>query len=137
MKESLCVVLFCCFLACSDSKNTPRNVLSPAKFEKILTDVMLVDALSTERSFKDTSLRIRAENATYFLKVFELHGITKNTFMKSYNFYLSRPDLFRVITDSISAVLNRENLRITTDTVKPKQNGNNSPKARVGNGNKQ
>ena len=136
MKGLLLVVFVCSMVACSESKKTPKNVLKPEKFQKVLTDVMLADALSTERSFKDTSLKIRDANAAYFLKVFEIHGVTKNEFMRSYNFYLSRPDLLRVISDSVSAVLNRENLKLTTDTVKPKPNGNNSPKIRIRDGNK-
>jgi Domain of unknown function (DUF4296) len=136
MRWSLVVIWLFCLIACSESKKTPENVLSPKKFQAVLTDVLLADALSTERSFKDTGLKIKDANAAYFLKIFEVHGITKNEFMRSYNFYLSRPDLLRVISDSVSAVLNRENLKLTTDTVKPKPNGNNSPKIRIRDGNK-
>jgi Domain of unknown function (DUF4296) len=136
MREML--LLLCVFgmVACSDTKKPPANIIGPEKFQKILADVILADALSVERSFKDTSLKIKDANAAYFLKIFELHGVTKNEFMRSYNFYLSRPDLLRVISDSVSSVLNRENLQLTTDTVKPRPNGNNSPKIRIGNGNK-
>jgi Domain of unknown function (DUF4296) len=137
MREMLLLLYVSCVVACSETKKPPANVLGPEKFQKILTDVILADALSTERSFKDTSLKIKDANAVYFLKIFELHGVTKNEFMRSYNFYLSRPDLLRVISDSVSAVLNRENLQLTTDTVKPRPNGSNSPKIRIGNGNKQ
>lgn len=134
----LMLVLLCVFtaVACSETKKPPANILGAEKFQKVLTDVMLADALSTERSFKDTSIKIKDANAAYFLKIFEIHGVTKNEFMRSYNFYLSRPDLLRIISDSVSAALNRENLKLTTDTVKPKPNGNNSPKIRVRNGNK-
>lgn len=131
------LLLLLVLLGCSETKKTPENILGPEKFQKVLTDVMLADALSTERSFKDTALKIKDANAAYFLKIFEIHGTNKNEFMRSYNFYLSRPDFLRVISDSVSAVLNRENNQLTTDTVKPKPNGNNSPKIRIGNGNKQ
>lgn len=137
MREMLLLLYVLVLVACSETKKPPPNVLGPEKFQKVLTDVMLADALSTERSFKDTSLKIKDANAAYFLKVFEIHGVTKNEFMRSYNFYLSRPDLLRVISDSVSAVLSRENLQLTTDTVKPKPNGNNSPKIRIRDGNKQ
>jgi hypothetical protein len=137
MRATVILLFMFNLMACSETKKTPENVLGPAKFQKVLTDVMLADALSTERSFKDTSLKIKDANAAYFLKIFEIHGTTKNEFMRSYNFYLSRPDLLRVISDSVSAVLNRENQQLTTDTLKPKPNGNNSPKIRIGDGNKQ
>jgi hypothetical protein len=131
------LLLLLVLLGCSETKKTPENILGPEKFQEVLTDVMLADALSTERSFKDTALKIKDANAAYFLKIFEIHGTNKNEFMRSYNFYLSRPDFLRVISDSVSAALNRENNQLTTDTVKPKPNGNNSPKIRIGNGNKQ
>lgn len=135
MRNVFVMLLICFAYACSNNKAVPDHVLRPEKFQKILADIFLADALSTERSFKDTALKIKDENAAYFLKVFEQYGVTKNEFMRSYNYYLSRPDLLRPITDSISAVLERENAKLTTDTVKPKQDGNNSPKARIGNGN--
>lgn len=136
MRQILLLLCVVGIVACSQTKTTPANILKPDKFQKVLTDVLLADALSTERSFKDTSVKIKDANASYFLKVFEMHRTTKNEFMRSYNFYLSRPDLLRVISDSVSAVLNRENLRLTTDTVKPKPNGNNSPKIRIRDGGK-
>ena len=135
MRNVFVMMLIFAAAACSNGKTVPDHVLKPEKFQKILTDVFLADALNTERSFKDTALKIKDTNAAYFLKIFEQYGVTKNEFMRSYNYYLSRPDLLRPITDSISAVLERENTKITTDTVKPKQDGNNSPKARIGNGN--
>ena len=122
--------------ACSDNRRIPSSIIQPEKFEAILTDVLLADALTLERSFKDTAVKITDQNAAYFLKVFELHGVSKNEFMKSYNFYLQRPDLLRVITDSISSVLNQRNLQLSIDTSKPKPNGNNFKKTGAGNGNK-
>ena len=122
--------------ACSDNRRIPSAIIQPEKFEAILTDVLLADALTLERSFKDTAVKISDENAAYFLKVFQLHGVSKNEFMKSYNFYLQRPDLLKVITDSISSVLNQRNLQLSIDTSKPKPNGNNFKKTGAGNGNK-
>ena len=122
--------------ACSDNRRIPSTIIQPEKFEAILTDVLLADALTLERSFKDSAVKISDENAAYFLKVFQLHGVSKNEFMKSYNFYLQRPDLLKVITDSISSVLNQRNLQLSIDTSKPKPNGNNFKKTGAGNGNK-
>ena len=129
--------MFLLLTACSDKRRIPSTIMHPEKFQAILTDVLLADALSLERSFKDTAIRITDENAKYFLKVFELHAVSKNEFMKSYNFYLQRPDLLKVITDSIAATLDRRNLQLTTDTIKPKPNGDNLKKTGIRIGNKQ
>lgn len=121
--------------ACSDNRKIPSSIMQPEKFQAILTDVLLADALSLERSFKDTAIIITDENAKYFLKVFQLHNVSKNEFMKSYNFYLQRPDLLKTITDSISSTLDKRNLQLSIDTSKPKPNGNNLKKTGTGNGN--
>jgi hypothetical protein len=122
--------------ACSDNRRIPSTIMPPEKFQAILTDVLLADALTLERSFKDSAVKISDENAAYFLKVFQLHGVSKNEFMKSYNFYLQRPDLLKIITDSVSSVLDKRNLQLSTDTAKPKPNGNNLKETGIGNGNK-
>lgn len=122
--------------ACSDNRRIPSAILPPEKFQAILTDVLLADALTLERSFKDSAVKISDENAAYFLKVFQLHGVSKNEFMKSYNFYLQRPDLLKIITDSVSSTLDKRNLQLSTDTAKPKPNGDNLKKTGIRIGNK-
>ncbi len=116
--------------SCSDKKKIPNGVLPPEKMQAVLTDILIADALNSERIVKDSTLKWPNENASGFLKVFQLHHTTKNEFNRSYNFYLKRPDLFKVITDSVSSVINRKNLALTTftDTIKNKFNGNNFKK---------
>lgn len=122
--------------SCSENSRVPQNVLTPQKFEAVFKDIVIADALNTERSYKDTAVKIPNDNASYFLKVYELHGVTKNQFMVSYNYYLSRPDLLKVITDSVSAQLTRKSEKLSADTSKPKPNGYNIKKAGAGTGNK-
>jgi hypothetical protein len=128
--------LFFLMFSCSEKNRVPDNVLTPEKFEAVFKDIIIADALNTERSFKDTAVKIPNENASYFLKVYEMHGVTKNQFMVSYNYYLSRPDLLKVITDSVSAQLTRKSEKLSADTSKPKPNGYNIKKAGAGTGNK-
>lgn len=128
--------LFFLMFSCSEKNRVPDNVLTPEKFQAVFKDIVIADALNTERSFKDTAVKIPNENASYFLKVYEMHGVTKNQFMVSYNYYLSRPDLLKVITDSVSAQLTRKSEKLSADTSKPKPNGYNIKKAGAGTGNK-
>jgi len=122
------LLLFCFLLfsvSCSDKNKIPKGVLSPVKMQAVLTDILVADVLNNERILKDTALKLPAENASYFQKIFQLHHISKKDFDKSYNFYLKRPDLFKVILDSISSVVNRRNENLTkgTDTLKNKPHG--------------
>ncbi len=136
LKGLVYVAVFIFILSCSEKNRVPDNVLTPKKFEAVFKDIIIADALNTERSFKDTAVKIPNENASYFLKVYEMHGVTKNQFMVSYNYYLSRPDLLKVFTDSVSAQLSRKSEKLSADTSKPKPNGYNIKKAGTGTGNK-
>lgn len=125
----VCIILFTG--SCSDKNKLPAGVLPPGKMQAVLTDVLVVDALNNERITRDTALKLPAENASSFLKVFQLHHITKNEFIRSYNYYLKRPDLFKVISDSVSAVISRRNSELTktvTDSIKSRPNDINLKK---------
>ncbi len=113
-------------ISCSDKNNIPEGVLSSKKMQAVLTDILIADVLNNERILKDTSLKLPAENASYFLRIFQLHNTTRNEFSRSYNFYLKRPDLLKVITDSVSADISRRNQNLTkgTDTLKNRPHGN-------------
>ena len=43
-----------------------------------------------------------------YKEVFTIHHTTKDEFNKSYQFYLSRPDLSKSLFDSLSAYANRQ-----------------------------
>src|SRR5690606_39128821 len=49
----------------------------------------------------------KKETFLYYQKVFQLHGISHEEFLKSYDFYLGRPDILKVMFDSISAQAER------------------------------
>lgn len=112
------ILLF--LVACSEKNKTPKGVLPPDRMEAVLADVLVADVYNNERILKDSSLLLPKENAAYFLKVFQLHNTTKNEFIRSYHFYLRRPDLFKLITDSVSSIINTRTTKLDkpTDTLK-------------------
>lgn len=122
------VLIFC--ISCSDKNKIPEGIMKPGKMQAVLIDILIADAMNGERVIKDSALQLPVENASYFLKVFQLHQTTRNEFNQSYSFYLKRPDLLKVITDSASAKITRRNTQFTAipDTIKKKQNGNNFKK---------
>ncbi len=141
MRSLIC--LYCCIvilaISCSDKSNIPEGVLSPKKMQAVLTDILVVDVLNNDRILKDSALKLPVENASYFLKIFQLHNITRNEFNKSYNFYLKRPDLLKIITDSVSSDISRRNQNLSkeTDSLKNRPNGNNLKKITRPTGNQQ
>lgn len=98
-----CLIIF--LAACTDNKKIPSDVIAQPQMEKILWDMIQSDQyVSTYIMTKEDSLPDKNEKAIIFYqKVFDLHGISKEEFSKSYQFYLGRPDLLKVMFDSISA----------------------------------
>jgi len=127
------ILIYCSIIlviSCSDKNDIPKGILSPQKMQAVFTDILVVDVLNADRILKDSALKLPAENASYFLRIFQLHNTTRNEFNRSYNFYLKRPDLLKVITDSVSSDISRrnQNLNKEADSLKSRPNGNNLKK---------
>lgn len=54
----------------------------------------------------------KAETLKIYDGVFKVHGITREAFFKSYKFYLSRPDITKVMFDSIAAQAERKKAEV-------------------------
>jgi hypothetical protein len=98
-------ILFIFAVACTDNKKVPEEYIPKDRMEKIMWDMVQADRyVSTFIMTRRDSLPVKKEQASAFYeRVFRLHGITKEEFQKSYNYYLGRPDLTKVLFDSISA----------------------------------
>jgi hypothetical protein len=90
-------------VSCSDRKKIPSDVIPPDKMGEILFSLGEAEEFSysfIEKKLnveKNKSLSIEAE------RVMKVYGITQDEFRTSYNFYKGRPDLFKVLMDSVSA----------------------------------
>ena len=72
--------------------------------EKVLWDMMLADRYASQFLIRD-SLKINVKEETFKMydEVFQIHHISKDEFIKSYKYYLNRPDLNKVMFDSLAA----------------------------------
>lgn len=82
-------------------------------------DLMVADAYVSEYIQKDSSKNAPAESLRLYEQVFRLHATNRETFKKSMAFYQSKPDLLKVITDS---------LRSDEKRVMERQYGGSKPK---------
>ncbi|MFT3846901.1 MAG: DUF4296 domain-containing protein [Lacibacter sp.] len=130
MKLKIVFVLLIALTSCSDKKDIPDGILSMQRMEAILSDLLIADALNTERAARDTSFKVQKENASYFLSIYKAHKTDSVQFNRSYAYYLKRPDLLKEISDTVIAVLNRNSIKpvIKADTTQKKSNGNNIKK---------
>jgi hypothetical protein len=99
--------IIACFLflfqSCLNKDKIPSNVLPPKKMQLILWDMLRADEYISNNVAKDSTLNTKDKSIELYEEVFRIHNITKNEFQKSLDYYQSRPDLLRVILDSISS----------------------------------
>ncbi len=96
--------------SCAKKDKIPAGVLGPEKMERVMTDVLLAESFAEGYLVMDTT-RTRDQIFSKELnKVLAIQKLSEGEFRRSWNFYKSRPDLFKVIVDSAynSAQRNRE-----------------------------
>jgi hypothetical protein len=101
----LCILLI--FASCTNNEKIPSGVIERPEMEKIMWDMIRADRYSSIFLASDTLNRQRKTFELYE-NIFHIHHITKDEFLKSYKFYLGRPDLAKVMFDSVSARAERQ-----------------------------
>ena len=108
MKRLIIFYIVAGLAACSDRSSIPKDIIPPDSMQKILNDVIIVGVYSDQYISKDSLKRDkRKANDELMENVFKLHHITRESFKKSLSFYESRPDLNKIIFDSLAADANR------------------------------
>lgn len=94
---------------CSYHKKIPPGIISKEKMEKILWDMVQADRFTSGYILtkKDSFEKKKEEAALFYERVFHLHGITREEFVKSYKYYLGRPDITKTLFDSIAVQAER------------------------------
>jgi hypothetical protein len=111
MRLIILILLIFAF-SCGRNDKVPEGVLEPAKMEKVMTDLLMSESFAESYLLLDTSKK-RDEWFTGELnKVLAVQDVTQDQVRKSLDFYKTRPDLFKVIIDSINARAqrNRDNI---------------------------
>jgi hypothetical protein len=107
------------FAACTNKDKIPSDVLPRDEMEKVMWDMIQADRFSSQFLERDSVAKKNLKTETFKLyeKVFQLHKITREEFVHSFKFYLDRPDINRVLFDSLSARANRRRTEVYTSGV--------------------
>jgi len=109
MRYLFCLVIpLFCFPGCTDRNTIPSEILPPDKMEKILWDMIQADRFSANFLSKDSAKNVELETFKLYEDIFQIHKITRSQFIESYKFYLGRPDITKVMLDSLSSMANRK-----------------------------
>src|SRR5687768_10640625 len=90
-------------LSCTAEDRRKPVILTAPQMEKVIWDIMQVDQYVNGYISRDTLKDLNKERLQLYLKVFQLHKITKEDFNASMKHYASKPDLMKVIFDSLSS----------------------------------
>src|SRR6185436_1391285 len=101
MRFFLFIILIILSFGCIRNNKVPKDVIPQNQMRKIMWDLMRADTYVTDFIMKDSIRDKKAESAKLYEKIFEIHATTQETFKKSLAFYQSRPDLFKVVSDSL------------------------------------
>jgi hypothetical protein len=95
---------------CVNNTKIPPGIIDKPKMEKILWDMVQADRFVANYIMtKDGDSATKKLKATEtYEQVFRLNKISRDEFLKSYKFYLGRPDITKVMFDSISARADRQ-----------------------------
>ncbi len=104
----LIILIILAFIACTDKTSIPSGILEKEKMEVVLWDMIIADRFASQFILKDSAKKnVSDETFRLYSQVFAIHKVSREDFVKSYKFYLSRPDLSQVLFDSISVRANR------------------------------
>jgi hypothetical protein len=115
------MIAFCLISGCKHRVKIPAGIIPPDKMEKVLWDMIRADQyVSAYILPKDSTKDEKTESIRLYQKIFDIHGITREDFRKSFIFYRSNPVLLRAVADSLNnsmqSSFNRGNPSYTTDT---------------------
>ncbi|MCS3802054.1 DUF4296 domain-containing protein [Niastella sp. OAS944] len=95
-----------CVISCTDKDKIPSGVLPKDKMEKVLWDMIQAERYR-DTFVRDSANDLKKETFKLYAQVFEIHQISKDEFVKSYKFYMSRPDIARAMFDTLATRANR------------------------------
>jgi hypothetical protein len=116
--------IVCGLISCTDKDKLPAGVLPKDKMEMVLWDMIQAERYR-ETFIRDSAKDLKVETFKLYAQVFEIHKVSKDAFVKSYKFYMSRPDIARDMFDSLATRANRRREEMykpkTSDTAKVQQ----------------
>lgn len=94
------LLLVCIAWSCSPPvKTAPQDLIADDKFVDVLTDVRLLEAAYGARVGRPDTIGKYMD--TYYKMVFDKHGIQKEQFFSSYEYYLSQHEKMLLMEDKV------------------------------------
>ncbi len=111
MNRSIIFILLLFCVSCTNRYDVPSGIIQKDKMGDIMWDLIQAQTFAKEVHNKDTSLSLSKTSLTFTEQVYRVHHISKKEFDESYKWYQSRPDILRVVFDSLYTQKQRDNVR--------------------------
>jgi Domain of unknown function (DUF4296) len=105
-------IFFLLVFGCTNTPKAPENILPKKKMELVLWDMIQAERFSTFYLQRDSAAKdVQLEKFKLYDQIFSIHKISKEDFITSYKYYLSRPDIAKPIFDSMVAKAERQKIK--------------------------
>lgn len=121
MKYLLVLLCACFFLSCGGDK-VPSGILPPQQMETIIWQLMQTDEFVVNTFVRDSTKNLTTERIRRYRQVFQLNNTSKETFQKSYEYYMAHPGVTKTMLDSLSARATRRADTLLKPPVHPGMN---------------
>jgi hypothetical protein len=107
-------------LASCSSRQVPDDVLEPEKMEAVVWDMIQAgEFLNGFVLFRDTFFNNVQESRRWYDKVYELHQISQEDFIRSYEYYKNHPKLMKRVFDSLAVYEDKSYLATDSAAQRP------------------
>ncbi len=96
------IILFFSLAATGCRDDRPGEVLPDAKMRSVLYDLLRADELTAQYVMRDSSWAALDKRAPLYQQVFQTHGVTKEQFRKSLDYYETKPAKMKALIESLS-----------------------------------
>lgn len=124
----LVMVIFFSVLSCTQQYKVPSGIMPMDQMESVLWDMIQADRYATSVLSRDSSKNLKEETLVLYEEVFSIHKVSRQQFIKSFKFYLERPDISQVMLDSLATKANRRRDEIYRP--KPDSTSNTAPQTK-------
>lgn len=104
---SFIIALLLFYSSCNSKAEVPEGILPTEKMEQILLDMVRADEIINRQIYVDSVYKTMGGRTRIYQDVFTKHKLTKEQFKKSLNFYQNRPDLLKIVLDSMQSEVKR------------------------------
>jgi len=106
------LLLICLLSLFITSCNNKKDLLSPKKMQNVMWDMIQLEAYAQQPAVIDSLKRRKTSVSGLQNQILALHGVNKDQYLKSYQYYNEHPESMRNILDSIAVNAERDRDKI-------------------------